>query len=107
MKLIYEARACGLSVSKNFNFHFDVPCDYEEATVRYAVCRFFAKTRILQKKCTYESWQKRLLSGKKGRKKLHFSFVVPASAMELPGVQAQITGTIDAIGVTIHFVKVS
>ncbi len=107
MKMIYETRACGLSVAKHFHFRFDVPCDYEEATVRYAVCRFFTKTHVLQKKCTYESWQKRLLSGKKRRKKMHFSFVVPASAMELPGMQAQITGTIDAIGVTIHYLEVS
>jgi len=107
MKMTYAAKSCEFSVAKNFKFRVEVPCDYEESTIRYAVCRFFSKAYILQKKFTYESWQKRLLPGKEARKASHFSFVIPASAMELPGKWVQINGTINAIGVTIRYLRVS
>lgn len=107
MKMTYATRSCELAIADDCRFRFDVPCSYEDCTIRYAVCRFFSKAGVLQRDCTYKSWQKRLRSGKKSRKALRFSYIVPAAVLELPGAWAQISGTIDAVGVTVRYLKLS
>lgn len=104
-KMNYGSLKCTISVAENYTLHSQHPCEYGRDTVAYAVERFFVYCKRFCKACTQESWQFRIAKGKT-QKSRRFQYLVPAALMELPGNWVQISGTINAIGVTVEKVEI-
>lgn len=107
MQLNYKGRTCELSFSKDFCFRSETPCDYSGDTIRYAIRRYIQNSEDLCKNCTYDSWQKRLASGKQAKKPDQFHLIIPAETMEMPGVWAELVGRIDGNGLEIQSMSIT
>ena len=98
-KINYGSFVCEVSVDPDYMLLKHGLCDYERDTIAYAVESFFRKSKRFCRECTLESWQIRTA---KSKERVHkFSYVIPASLMELPGNWVRLTGNITATGVQI------
>lgn len=103
-KMIYGNVICEVAVVNNYSFTTEVACEYNKDTIGYAVERFFARCSSFCKTCTYESWQLRIAKGK-ARKNHKFTYLIPATLMELPGGWVRVSGEIDTVGVKVMKVE--
>ena len=104
MKLITAGSApvtVELIAAPAMRFRSQVLCDLEPEALRYAVCRFIARSPALGGFYAAQSCALRFESSRKGRRPRQFRCVAPAALLELPGAWAQLRVRVSPEAVTV------
>ena len=104
MKMNKGGLICEITTADSMRIRSQIDCDLEAETIRYAVTRFFCKSKKLSN-YVWESYSLRLQKGKDRRARRH-SCIIPAVLMELPGKWVKIRFSVTPIGVVIEQVHI-
>lgn len=104
MKMVYKngnaALSCDLTPAVNFYLKTKNPTRYKNDVLSYATCQFLRKSEAACRKCTWESYQLRLASGKGRNPRMHW-MAVPARDLGLAGEWIRVEMLVSATGVTV------
>lgn len=100
MKLVTKNTCCPVTVeltaAPDLRFRSEVPCDLCPEAIRYAACRFIARSPRLAGFYAAQSCSLRFESGRRARRPRTFRCTAPAALLELPGAWAELRVRVDA-----------